>query len=126
MANLAGYNILVVDDDNESRDLIAAVLRQAGANVTAVESAADALQYTAKNHADIVLTDIAMPHADGYALQRTMRERGQLENTRIVALTAFPASVVSAEEAAFDSYLRKPIDPFELAQRLREIVAPAS
>ena len=125
MANLSGYNILVVDDDDESRDLITAVLRQAGATVTGVESAAKALAYTASNRADIVLTDIAMPHTDGYALQRTMRERGQLENTRIVALTAFPASVVSAEEAAFDSYLRKPIDPFELAARLREIVAPS-
>ena len=125
MANLTGYNILVVDDDNGSRDLIAAVLRQAGATVTAVESAAKALAHTANNRADIVLTDIAMPHSDGYALQRSLRERGDLTHTRIVALTAFPASVVSAEETAFDSYLRKPIDPFELAARLRELVAPA-
>jgi PAS domain S-box-containing protein len=125
MANLSGYNILVVDDDDESRDLITAVLRQAGATVTGVESAAKALAYTASNRADIVLTDIAMPHTDGYSLQRSLRERGDLEHTRIVALTAFPASVVSAEEKAFDSYLRKPIDPFELAARLREIVAPS-
>ncbi len=125
MANLSGYNIVVVDDDDESRDLITAVLRQAGATVTGVESAAKALAYTASNRADIVLTDIAMPHTDGYALQRSLRERGDLEHTRIVALTAFPASVVSAEEKAFDSYLRKPIDPFELAARLREIVAPS-
>jgi PAS domain S-box-containing protein len=125
MANLTGYNILVVDDDAESRDLVTAVLRQAGASVTAVQSAAQALAYTAHNRADIVLTDIAMPQTDGYTLQRTLRERGDLEHTRIVALTAFPASVVSAEEKAFDSYLRKPIDPFELAARLREIVAPS-
>ena len=123
MANLTGYSILVVDDDDESRDVITAVLRQAGATVVAVESAAKALAYTAKNRADIVLTDIAMPQTDGYSLQRSLRERGDLEHTRIVALTAFPASVVSAEEQAFDSYLRKPIDPFELAARLREIVA---
>jgi PAS domain S-box-containing protein len=123
MANLSGYRILVVDDDDESRELIAAALRHAGASVTAVESAAKALAYTAGNRADIVLTDIAMPHADGYELQRRLRERGDLANTRIVALTAFPANVVSADEKEFDSYLRKPIDPFELAARLRELVA---
>jgi PAS domain S-box-containing protein len=122
MANLSGYHILVVDDDNESRDLIAAALRHAGATVTAVESAAKALTYTAGNHADIVLTDIAMPNTDGYELQRRLRERGDLATTRIVALTAFPATVVSANDKEFDSYLRKPIDPFELAARLRELV----
>ena len=122
MANLSGYSIVVVDDDDESRDLIATVLRQAGAKVTAVESAAKALDHTARNHADIVLTDIAMPHTDGYALQRSLRERGDLQKTRIVALTAFPATVVSANDKDFDSYLRKPIDPFELAARLRELV----
>jgi PAS domain S-box-containing protein len=124
MANLSGYRILVVDDDDESRDLIAAALRHAGATVTAVESAAKALAHTAGHHTDIVLTDIAMPNTDGYELQRRLRERGDLETTRIVALTAFPATVVSADEKEFDSYLRKPIDPFELAARLRELVAP--
>ncbi len=124
MANLTGYNILVVDDDDESRDLIATTLRHAGATVTAVDSAAQALNYTAGNHADIVLTDIAMPHTDGYELQRRLRESGNMEKTRIVALTAFPATVMSGDEKEFDSYLRKPIDPFELAARLRELVAP--
>jgi hypothetical protein len=126
MANLTGYNILVVDDDDESRDLIAATLRHAGASVIAVESAAKALTYTAGHHPDIVLTDIAMPHTDGYELQRRLRENGHLGKTRIVALTAFPANVVSADEKEFDSYLRKPIDPFELAAKLRELMAPAT
>jgi PAS domain S-box-containing protein len=125
MANLSGYDILVVDDDDESRDMISAVLRHAGATVTAVESAAKALAHTESHHADIVLTDIAMPQADGYALQRQLRASGRLANTRIVALTAFPANVVSADEKDFDSYLRKPIDPFELAARLRDLVTPA-
>jgi PAS domain S-box-containing protein len=125
MASLSGYRILVVDDDNESRDLIAAALRYAGATVTAVESAAKALAHTASHHQDIVLTDIAMPHTDGYSLQRSLRERGDLANTRIVALTAFPATVVSADEKQFDRYLRKPIDPFELAATLRELIGTA-
>jgi PAS domain S-box-containing protein len=125
MANLKGMRILVVDDDSEGRELIAAALRQAGAIVTAVSSALDALAHVERNRPDIILTDIAMPHTDGYALQRQLRERADLAKTRIVALTAFPASAVSADEKEFDTYLRKPIDPFELTIKLRELV-PAS
>lgn len=122
MASLSGARILVVDDDSEGRELIAVALRQAGAVVTAVSSAADALAHVDGNHPDIILTDIAMPHTDGYALQRQLRARSELANTRIVALTAFPASAVSADEKEFDTYLRKPIDPFELTIKLRELL----
>jgi PAS domain S-box-containing protein len=125
MADLKGLRILVVDDDGEGRELVAMALRQAGAIVTAVPSAADALAHVDRNSPDIILTDIAMPNTDGYALQRQLREKEGLANTRIVALTAFPASAVAADEKEFDTYLRKPIDPFELTVKLRELV-PAS
>ena len=122
MASLTGARILVVDDDSEGRELIAAALRQAGAVVTAVQSAADAMAHIDRNSADLILTDIAMPHTDGYSLQRQLRARAELANTPIVALTAFPASAVSADEKEFDTYLRKPIDPFELTFKLRELL----
>ena len=70
------------------------------------------------------MTDIAMPEMDGYALQRKLREQNDLSTTKIVALTAYPANVVSAEEKEFDSYLRKPIDPYELTEKVRELLAP--
>jgi len=63
-----------------------------------------------------------MPRMDGYALQRRLREQGLLENTRIIALTAFPASAVAANEQEFDSYLRKPIDPFELTENIKALL----
>ena len=120
---LIGRSILVVDDDQEGRELVSAALRYAGASVRAVDSAQAALDYVNDNHhPDLVLTDIAMPEMDGYALQRTLRARGDLAKTKIVALTAFPATAVSAAEEAFDSYLRKPIDPYELAEKLGEIL----
>jgi PAS domain S-box-containing protein len=122
MANLSGMRILVVDDDSEGRDLIAAALRQAGATVTSVSSATDALAHVDRNYPDIILTDIAMPHLDGYALQRQLRARSELAKTRIVALTAFPATAIAANEQEFDTYLRKPIDPFELTIKLRDLV----
>jgi len=122
MANLAGLKILVVDDDHDGRGMIAAVLRQAGASVTAVDSAEAALAAVEAGKYQIILTDIAMPRMDGYALQRRLRELGKLDETRIIALTAFPASAVAADEREFDSYLRKPIDPFELTENIRALM----
>ncbi len=121
-ADLRGLRILVVDDDHDGRGLITAVLRQAGAMVMAVDSGEAALAAAEAGRYHVILTDIAMPRMDGYSLQRRLREQGLLENTRIVALTAFPASAVSADERAFDSYLRKPIDPFELTENIRALL----
>jgi PAS domain S-box-containing protein len=122
---LRGRKILVVDDDREGRELIAAALRYAGAEVFAVDSAAAALDYVKGNRPEVVVTDIAMPEMDGYALQRKLREQNDLANTKIVALTAFPANVLSSGEEEFDSYLRKPIDPYELTEKVRELLQPA-
>ena len=114
LANLGGKSILIVEDDPAGRELLVAALRSAGASVTAVDSASAALEHVEHHRPDLILTDIAMPMMDGYALQRQLRARRHLVNTPIVALTAFPASAVSGPEAEFNTYLRKPIDPYEL------------
>jgi len=125
LANLHGQHIVVVDDDGAGRELIAASLRQAGAKVTAFGSANDALKFVEQNTPNIIITDIAMPEMDGYALQRHLRQKPQLAAVPIVALTAFPPSAMSVNEREFDMYLRKPIDPFELTERISELVKPA-
>ena len=122
LVSLVGNRILVVDDDPEGRELVAAALRIAGAELAVADSADAALDYLKTHTADLVLTDIAMPNTDGFALQRKLRERGDLAKTRIVALTAFPASSVSDSKEEFDSCLRKPIDPYELAQRVSDVL----
>ena len=122
---LTGRHLLVVDDDRDGRDLVAAILRQAGASVTAVDSARAALDFVAKEKPDLILTDIAMPEIDGYTLQRRLREQPHLNDTPIVALTAFPPSAVAVKAQEFDDYLRKPIDPFELTERLNGLFKSA-
>jgi PAS domain S-box-containing protein len=125
MSPLGGRLILVVDDDVEGRELIASVLRLSGAEVSVADSVNAALDYLQDHRADLVLTDIAMPEIDGYALQRKLRERGDLQRTKIVALTAFPAIALSGNEEQFDSYLRKPIDPYELTDKISQILRSA-
>ena len=125
ISDLTGCEILVVDDDRDARQLISAVLRRAGATVTTVDSARATLEFLSTNHPPhLILTDIAMPDVDGFALQRMLRDRPELENTLVVALTAFPPSATGGAEVEFDAYLRKPIDPFELTHSIWHSLHP--
>jgi len=121
---LAGMDVLLVDDDRESREMVRATLHQAGANVIAVESAASALAELIQGRPDLILTDIAMPMMDGYALAREIRSRRELDATKIVALTAFPAGKGAASDSGFDEYLTKPVDPFDLVDSVARVVGP--
>jgi len=121
---LAGVDVLVIDDDREARELVRAALRQAGANVIAVESAGLALNELATRRPDLILTDIAMPMMDGYALAREIRKRTELSKSKLVALSAFPVSRQANSDAGFDEYLTKPIDPFELVDAVARVVGP--
>jgi PAS domain S-box-containing protein len=121
---LVGLDIVVIDDDDESRRMITAVLRASGANVLALESAATALTAIAENPPDLVITDIAMPDMDGYAFTRALRAREGGDELSLVALSAFPAAM--EEKHHFDLYLSKPVDPFHLVQEVARLAKSRS
>jgi PAS domain S-box-containing protein len=127
---LRGMRILVVDDDREARLMIRAVLQQAGAEVTAVDTALRALEELGAHPADVLVTDIAMPTMDGYALAREVRGRKQHDRMKIAALSAFPSGKGNAANAGFDEFLSKPIDPFALVDAIAKLgsqaISPAS
>jgi PAS domain S-box-containing protein len=120
---LRGVRILLVEDELESQKMIATVLRSAGAEVVAVESADAALDAVAQDRPDLVVTDIAMPQMDGYALTRSLRGRYGSE-LKIVGLSAFPPK--SEEAANFSAYLTKPIDPFRLIDEVARVALRAT
>jgi len=121
---LRGLEIVLIDDEVESRKMVTAVLRAAGATLTAFDSAPPALEAIAEHRPNIVLTDIAMPEMDGYAFTRALRERGYGDEMKIVALSAFPAT--GDRGSGFDAYLNKPIDPFHLVDEIARIALPAT
>ncbi|HKR64073.1 MAG TPA: PAS domain S-box protein [Thermoanaerobaculia bacterium] len=121
LGRLNGMTILLVDDDPEGRQLVRTVLQQAGATVTAVDSAAHALADLAEKRPDLVITDIAMPEMDGYTFAREMRKKNELTGMKVIALSAFPAGKVAAEEGGFDDYLAKPIEPSELVDAVARV-----
>ncbi|MEH2457900.1 response regulator [Nostoc sp.] len=115
---LAGLNILVVDDDEDSRFYITTVLEADGASVMAVASARVALKVLPELQSDVLICDIAMPDEDGYTFIRKIRALkpdiwGKLP---AIALTAYGDSEYRslALEAGFQTHVAKPVDPGEL------------
>ncbi len=117
---LAGIAVLVIDDDQEARALIRAVLLRAGAQVAVVESGSAALHHLDAHKPHVILTDIAMPETDGYELSRIVRARKENAGVKIVALSAFPP-LESHEPSDFDLRLCKPIEPVELIEAIADI-----
>jgi PAS domain S-box-containing protein len=118
---LRGMDIVLVDDDLESRKVVGAILTAAGANLRAFDSAHAALAAIDDRQPRLVITDIAMPELDGYALTHMLRTRDYGKDMKILALSAFPAGLGQQNE--FNAYLSKPVDPFHLINEISRIAA---
>jgi signal transduction histidine kinase/CheY-like chemotaxis protein len=123
---LDGISVLVVDDEPDSREVMAHALEACGARVTLASSAREALEILEHEDVDVLLSDVAMPDVDGYALIRKVRA----STARRIA--AIPAAAVTAHardderqralSAGFQLHLAKPL---ELAQLTRTVEALA-
>ena len=120
---LQDTSLLLVDDEAEGREALAAILELAGASCTVVDSASRALAELETQAFDALVSDIAMPGMTGLDLVRTLRareRREQLPRLYAMALTGF-ASVRDRDEAiehGFDDHAAKPIDAAALVERL--------
>ncbi|MBI4477391.1 MAG: response regulator [Acidobacteria bacterium] len=112
---LQGVRVLVVDDDEDARHLVDAVLEHRGADVKAAASADEAFDMIAADKPDVLLIDICMPGEDGYSLMRRIRELPAAAGgaTPAAALTAYSTADDRRQAIAvgFQMYLAKPIDP---------------
>jgi len=120
--SLDGVSVLVVDDDEESRNVVAAHLEGHHAAVLTAASAAQAVEMLQREHVDVLLADIAMPGEDGYSLIRKVRALdARIAAIPAAALTAFARNEDRqlALQAGFQLHLTKPID----AQALVSAVA---
>lgn len=125
---LRGVQVLVIDDDDEARELLRAVLEYCGAQVVTAESARAGLALLGRIRPDVILCDVVMPNEDGYTLVRTLRQREGLARLPVVALTAY-AFAHGPEEAlgaGFTAYLKKPVEPWELCRVIDRLRRSAS
>jgi signal transduction histidine kinase/CheY-like chemotaxis protein len=123
---LDGLAVLVVDDDRESREVIAATLQERHAGVLTASSAAQALAVLNEQRVDVLLADIGMPHEDGYALIRKIRALdGRVGRIPAAAVTAFARDVDREQvlRAGFQLHLAKPVDDQTLAAAVMALAA---
>ncbi|HTV22119.1 MAG TPA: response regulator [Polyangiaceae bacterium] len=120
--DLRGLTILVVEDDEDCRDLLGHCLGLRGAQVLLADCAAAALESLALQTPDVMVSDIAMPGEDGYTLMRRVRssEHAQSQNILAIALTTYTREHDSLS-AGFDLHLSKPLPPTRVAQAVREL-----
>ncbi len=115
---LVGLRVLVVDDDDDARELLREVLTQHHAHVMTASSAREALETIGAQKPHVLVSDVAMSGGDGYELIRLVRTRAPQEGGQIpaLALTAYAREEdrLRALEAGFQMHASKPIEPTEL------------
>lgn len=115
---LQGLKVLVVDDDEDSRTLVKAVLESCGALVTMAASVAEAFIFIQQSRPDVLISDLGMPGEDGYALIQKVRSLSAAEGglTPAAALTAYARKEdrLQVLRAGFQIHLPKPVEPAEL------------
>ncbi len=127
--SLEGIEVLVVDDEPDTRDLLTQVLRESGARVIAVASVRDALGALDTEVPDVIVSDIAMPEEDGYSLMRQLRQRPVDAGAAVpaIALTAYTREEdrLRALSAGFQVHLSKPIEPADFVAAVAQLAGRA-
>ncbi|MHC0061951.1 response regulator [Nostoc sp. UIC 10890] len=124
---LMGIQVLIVDDNADTRDFFSFVLEQFGAIVTAVASGYEALQALAQSKPDILLSDIGMPEMNGYMLMEQVRTQEAAVGRKqipAIALTAYAGEInqQKALKAGFQQHIVKPVAPEELLVAISNLV----
>ena len=128
-SRLSGVRVLLVDDDEDTLDLLGAALTQASAVVTAASSAEDAIHAFGLAEFDVIVSDIAMPNEDGYQLIQRIRKSGLDRGTiPAVAITAYAKDEdrEKAFSAGYQGFLAKPIELSDLVTAITAAVASTS
>lgn len=116
--------VLIVDDDENGRDLLESLLRREQCRSLIAKDGAEALQLTIEHLPDLILLDVMMPELDGYEVCRRIRANPQLAEIPILLLTALndKDSRLEGLESGADDFITKPFDRLELRSRVRSIL----
>ncbi len=121
-----GIHILLVEDNDDSREMLSVLFAQANLQITAVASAAEALAELERIKPDILISDIGMPDEDGYALIRKVRQFAPEKGGQIpaIALTGYASlqDRAAALKAGYHEHLSKPVDIDELLKLVKNIL----
>jgi len=115
--------ILVVDDNRDAADSLAAILRVEGHEARAAYSGAEAVQAAEEMKPDVVLLDIQMPEMSGYDVARALRDYRRGVSAVIVAVTAYGqvSDKLAARQAGFHHHITKPVDPARVLEIIESV-----
>jgi signal transduction histidine kinase/CheY-like chemotaxis protein len=121
-----GVRVLLVEDNDDSREMLAVLFTQFDLQITAVASASEALKELGENRFDVLISDIGMPDEDGYELIRKVRALPAEKGGSIpaIALTGY-ASLQDRDlalEAGYQEHLSKPVDIDELLALVKNVL----
>jgi CheY-like chemotaxis protein len=126
LPDLAGYTILVVDDDPDALELLYTILESCGAKVLAASTTMHARGYLLTVVPDLIICDLALPREDGLAFMRTVRTSSNAAVARVpaVAVTAFYEDYPPMRAQEFTAYFQKPIDIDALTRTIASLLPP--
>jgi two-component system CheB/CheR fusion protein len=120
---LSRLGVLVLDDSEDTTEMLRHLLEQGGARVTTATNGVEALRIASESDFDVVLSDISMPGMDGFEFVRRLRELPGKKDLPVLALTGFgrPEDIYRAQHEGFFSHLTKPFDLATLSQVLEKV-----
>ena len=123
--SLTGVRLLLVEDEPLTREMLCVAMTELGASVRTASSVSEALREVEREMPHVVITDIAMPGADGFSLLRELRARGT--GTPVIAVSALSRADEKTRimMAGFDDYLQKPVEPARLAAAVARVQSAA-
>lgn len=123
IGSLEGMSVLVVDDSEDTTEMVRHLLEIGGASVCSATSGFEALRIAREKEFDVVLSDISMPEMDGFEFLSRLRQIPGKQDLPAVALTGFgrPEDVQRASEKGFYAHLTKPFDIQRLAMLLQQV-----
>lgn len=129
LPRLDGVKVLIVEDEIDNRKVLAAALRQGGAEIQCAGTASEAFDLLEGWEPGVIICDVALPDLDGCAFitEVRAREAGRGKSTPALALTVLgrPGEQARITEAGFDVFRQKPIDPVDLAYEVKRLASQA-
>lgn len=119
------FNILVVDDDKNTRRLYKAVLENANYNVFTAENGEDAFEVMDREHIDLIVLDIMMPRMDGYEFTKIVRDSQETLPILMVSAKQLPEDKKKGFLVGTDDYITKPVDEEEMLLRIKALLRRA-
>ncbi len=120
---LSQTNFLIVDDSEDTIQMLQELLKIGGANVMTANSGAEALRLAREHEFDVILSDISMPEMDGFEFLQRLREIEGRQDVPVIAITGFgrSADIARVRAAGFYSHLTKPLNLQALADVLQQL-----